>query len=75
VRKELIAQRIMDHIIKNLVSKEAPPIILQWKQDLIDSGQKKVVAQIKSNIFMNIRKENKATREQEVKIVYGQQTQ
>jgi hypothetical protein len=47
VGKEHMAQRIMVHIKKTLFVRKTPPIILQWKQDLMDSGQKGGVAQEK----------------------------
>ena len=38
--KERMAQRITDYFRKPLLGrKKTPPIILKWRQDLIDSGQ------------------------------------
>ena len=47
VGKELMAQRIMDHIRKTLLVRKAPPIILKWRQDLTESGQEGIKAQEK----------------------------
>ena len=47
VGKELMAQRIMDHIRKALLVRKAPPIILKWRQDLTESGQEGIKAQEK----------------------------
>jgi hypothetical protein len=48
VGKELMAQRITDHIRQTLLVRETPPIILKWRQDLTDSGQEGVEAQEKA---------------------------
>jgi hypothetical protein len=47
VGKELMAQKIMDHIRKTLIVRETLPIILKWRQDLMDSGQEGIVAEEK----------------------------
>jgi len=47
VGKELMVQRIMDHIRKILLARKTPPIILKWRQDIMDSGQEGVEAQEK----------------------------
>ena len=47
VGKELMVQRITDHIRKTLLVRKTPPIILKWRQDLTDSGQERVEAQEK----------------------------
>jgi len=47
VGKELMAQRITDHISKTLLVRKTPPIILKWRQDLMDSGQEVTEAQEK----------------------------
>jgi hypothetical protein len=47
VGKELMAQRITEHIRTSLLVRKTPPIILKWKQDLTDSGQEGVVTQEK----------------------------
>jgi hypothetical protein len=47
VGKELMAQRIMDHIRKTLLLRKTSPIILKWRQDLTDSGQEGAEAQEK----------------------------
>jgi hypothetical protein len=47
VEKELMAQRITDHIRKTLKVWKTPPIILKWRQDLTDSGQEGAEAQEK----------------------------
>jgi hypothetical protein len=47
VGKELMAQRITDHIRKTLLVRKTPPIILKWRQDLTDSGQEEIQAQEK----------------------------
>jgi len=39
VGKELMAQRIMDHIRKTLLVRKTPPIILKWRQDHMDNSQ------------------------------------
>jgi hypothetical protein len=39
VEKELMAQRIMENISKTLLTRNTPPIILKWRQDLTDSDQ------------------------------------
>jgi hypothetical protein len=39
VGKELVAQRITDHIRKIFLKRQTSSIILKWKQDLTDSGQ------------------------------------
>jgi hypothetical protein len=44
VGKELMAQRIKDHIRKTLFVRKTPPIILKWRQDLTDNGQEGVEA-------------------------------
>ena len=47
VGKELMAQRITDHIRKIFLVRKTPPIILKWKPDLTYSGQEGVEAQEK----------------------------
>jgi len=43
--KELMAQRITDHIRETLLVRKTSPIILKWRQDLKESGQEGVEAQ------------------------------
>jgi hypothetical protein len=45
VGKELMAQRITDHIRKTLLVRKTPPIILKWRQDLTGSAQEGIEAQ------------------------------
>jgi len=45
VGKELMAQRITDHISKTLLVRKTPLIILKWSQDLMDSSQEGTEAQ------------------------------
>jgi len=48
VRKELMAQRITDHFRKTLlIRRKTPPIILKWRQVLMDSSQEVAEAQEK----------------------------
>ena len=47
VGKELMAQRITDHIRKTLSVRKTPPIILKWRQDHMDSSQEGDEAQEK----------------------------
>ena len=44
VGKELLAQRITDHIRKTLLVRKTHPIILKWRQDLTDNGHEGVEA-------------------------------
>jgi hypothetical protein len=45
VGKELMAQRILDHIRKTMLVRKTPPIILKWRQEITDSVQEGVEAQ------------------------------
>jgi len=47
VGKELMAQRITDHIRKTLSVRKTPPIILKWRQDHTDNRQEGDEAQEK----------------------------
>ena len=72
IRKELMAQRITDHIRKTLLVRKTPPIILKWRQDLMDSGQEGVEAQEKLTYSRTSRSKRKQLAK-EVMIFYGQQ--
>jgi len=72
VGKELMAQRIMDHIRKTLLVRKTPPVILKWRQDLTDSGQEGVEVQGKITYSRTSGRKRKqpATRSDDF---YGQQ--
>jgi hypothetical protein len=61
VGKELMAQRITDHIRKTMFVRKTPPIILTWRQDLMDSGQEGVEAQGKVTYSRTSGRKKKAT--------------
>jgi hypothetical protein len=69
VGKELMAQRITDHIRKTLLVRNTPPIIFKWRQDLMDSGQEGIEAQEKVTYSETSGRKRK---QQEVMIFYGQ---